>query len=88
MRNFRNAIYVICFLGYTALIYNGITQFDWNLTNWFNLRGLGVSEQILNIEPIVTGMFISITLSVCVAYQCSILFFWLAKKYNCLRWLV
>lgn len=88
MRNFRNAFYVFCFLGYAALIYNGVTQIDWNFTNWLNLRGLGFPEQILNIEPIITGLFISVTLSVCVAYQCSNLFSWLAKKYNFLRWLV
>ncbi|EKA5635985.1 hypothetical protein OKZ62_001889 [Vibrio navarrensis] len=88
MKKLRNTIYGIFFLGYVALLYYGVTQFDWNLTNWLNLRDFGLPEPILNIEKIITGLFISITFSICVAYQCSHSFALLAKKFNCLRWLV
>ncbi|HIF5791461.1 hypothetical protein ABRZ80_20580 [Vibrio vulnificus] len=84
----RNTTYGLLFLGYVALLYYGVIQFDWNLTNWFNLRDLDYPEPILNIEPIVTGLFISLNMSICVAYQCSKLFAWLANNFNCLRWLV
>jgi len=85
MRIFISTIYVILFFGYAALVNYGVIRFDWNFTNWLQLGDLGLPKLMLSIEPIVTGIFISVSVSVCVAYQCSKLCTWLAKNFDCLR---